>query len=69
MNTNNAIGFIPDIVTILQKYGIKQHLDTFVTNGSFPSKYTWKQIVKSVVRSKQWEMWSGRTDTINFSKV
>ena len=45
-------GFIPDLVRIVSKYSLTDVLTTFSSTGVFPSKYTWKRLVSSSVKSK-----------------
>lgn len=45
-------GFIPDIYQILAKYNLRPTFDEYVTNGNFPSKQSWKRLVKQSVDAK-----------------
>ena len=40
-------GFIPDIVRLLEKYELSDILSTYVENGTFPTSYAWKRLLKS----------------------
>jgi hypothetical protein len=46
---NQTIGFIPDIYRIIMKYNLFYILDSFIKSATFPSKYTWKSILKQNV--------------------
>ena len=54
LNLNNQIsfqrGFIPDIYRILGKYSLLPILITFVENGTFVSKTSWKNLVNENIR-------------------
>jgi len=42
-------GFIPDIYRILQKYGLLDYLDCFLTTGCFVSKPEWKRVLRKCI--------------------
>lgn len=42
-------GFIPDIISILSKYSLLNHLLLYLDEGYFPPKPEWKIIVKASV--------------------
>ncbi|KAK3096521.1 hypothetical protein FSP39_000985 [Pinctada imbricata] len=44
-------GFIPDALRLLSFYGLYEHLTVWISDGDFPSKLSWKQIVRSTVRN------------------
>jgi len=44
-----TVGFVPDIYRLLQKYGMIELFDTYLQCGAFPSKFSWKQKLKSTV--------------------
>lgn len=46
-------GFIPDIVTILHLYDLAEYLQDWLYNGTFPTKDSWKKIVRRAVKSSQ----------------
>ena len=46
---NQTHGFIPDTYRILQKYELNSVLDNYVTDGRFPTKYTWKRMLHASV--------------------
>lgn len=48
-NNTVKLGFIPDIINILTKYGIMRHLYTYINNHIFPSYNTWKRMVNAVL--------------------
>ena len=49
--SDNQLGFIPDVMTILRSYGLVSHLWKFLEDGSFPEKPTWKKLVRNSVTS------------------
>jgi len=42
-------GFTPDMFRLLQKYELVQYLEVFCTTGVFPSKFSWKRTLKSMI--------------------
>ena len=52
-------GFIYDILQILDQYGLKQYLTTYMCGGRFPSKPEWKQTLKHSITSKDFD-WSNQ---------
>lgn len=48
-NPSSVIGFMPDIHRILAKYGLTDYLYSYISNGAFPSKYSWKTIVQRCI--------------------
>ena len=52
-------GFLPDIHRILHKYDLVMFLDSYIKDGKFPSKYSWKRILQNHVLSKE------KTTTLN----
>ena len=42
-----CLGFVPDIFRIVRKYNLQYVLDTYIRQGSFPSKCRWKTILIS----------------------
>lgn len=61
--TRTQQGFIPDILSILQKYNITHHFCDWLHSGSFPSKHSWKTIVRSTVNSLFYQQRYARTST------
>ncbi|KAH3796868.1 hypothetical protein DPMN_150445 [Dreissena polymorpha] len=59
---NLKIGFILDIVKILQKYHIEDYLTSFKTNSLFPSKEKWKFVCKKAVRQHETSHWRMRLE-------
>lgn len=41
-----SLGFIPDIIRLLQKYNLMDYINIFIDTAFFPSKYAWKSIIK-----------------------
>ncbi len=46
-------GFIPDLIRILEKYGLMTFVTDFITSESFPTKKQWKRIVNEAVQRKE----------------
>lgn len=42
-------GFIPDIIHLLDKYNLLEHLNSYLQNGLFLNKLEWKKTVNSAV--------------------
>ena len=47
--SNDQKGFIPDIVYLLYRYELLDHLNNWLTNGTFPDRNAWKRIVRNSV--------------------
>ena len=56
----NQIGFIPDIWKILKKYNSEEYIHSYLETSIFPSKYTWKAIMKSKTSSFYETAWNER---------
>jgi hypothetical protein len=54
---NNMTGFVPDIVCVLTKYDLLDHLMEFVSTNCFPTKKNWKKIVNLRVYEKYNCVW------------
>lgn len=71
--TDTYHGFIPDVVRILKKYNLEQHILSFMENGTFLSKHTWKCICKRAVSLYEETAWSARIaisdDCTRFRKI
>ena len=50
-NSNSCTGFVSDLFRILEKYGLEQYIEEYITTCSFPDKSQWKFITQSHVRS------------------
>ncbi|ESO99262.1 hypothetical protein LOTGIDRAFT_173750 [Lottia gigantea] len=48
--SSTTTGFVPDVVRILEKYRLKNHLLTYFKNYIFPSKSVWKKIVRHQIK-------------------
>ena len=59
----NQLAFIPDICAILLKYNLFHYLRSYLVNGTFPSKYTWKGIVNNAINSTHLQHWKDRVHT------
>ena len=56
------IGFLCDIVEILQKYKLSDYLDNFIQNATFPQKSQWKRIIKTAFSDIEILNWKVRID-------
>ena len=55
--TKQKLGFIPDIVHILNKYDLLDYLATFVHESIIPSKNKWRIIVQIQIKNYETEKW------------
>ena len=66
-------GFIPDTYRLLQKYGLVQCLDLYLTTEQFLSKFAWKKTLKYHLfhkwRSKAMDSMTARQSQIAASNV
>ena len=51
INDTKQIGFIPDIVSILGKYGPLDAFTAYKRDGVFLSKLTWNKRIRKTVKS------------------
>lgn len=58
--TTKNVGFIPDIIRILQKYSILEHFEIYLECGEFASKLKWKLLCKQAIWRKENECWQHR---------
>ena len=67
------LGFIPDIMNLLATYELFEHVHSWLFSGSFPTKFTWKRIVRAAVQNcgqLQREMRiAGHSDFTRFREV
>ena len=49
----SPLGFIPDVIKIMEKYNILEHLHSYLANYTFPNTAVWKKIVKHVIYENQ----------------
>ena len=56
-------GFINDIVRILEKYGLNQYLNDFISTCTFPPKCQWKRLCKSTIFALDQSNWRARLET------
>ena len=56
-----STGFVYDVGRILTKYDLTQFMLTYISDGSFPSKYEWKRTVRKVIRNRYVLEWNIRT--------
>ena len=48
MNGTKQTGFIPDIVSLFQKYHLLDVFETYIKESVFPSRLTWKKTIKHI---------------------
>ncbi|MES9881493.1 MAG: reverse transcriptase family protein [Sedimenticola sp.] len=53
-------GFFPDIYRLLRKYSLLNYLHTFINDGVFVSKFTWKRVVSNVINTYEETEWKDR---------
>ena len=61
--TKRNRGFIPDVVSVLDKYGLYRYLKDFITTCTFPPKRQWKQLCKSTLFAYEQTNWRARLNT------
>ena len=61
-------GFIPDVVRLLEKYNLSGILDTYMRDSIFPSKISWKRMVKSEINNSELYQWRCRTSQPEFAR-
>jgi hypothetical protein len=44
-------GFIPDVMDLLESYNLANHISTWLENGFFPDKLSWKRIIRKTVNA------------------
>jgi hypothetical protein len=57
---DRQLGFIPDIVTTLMKYGLSRFIIQYVQTGCFPSKQNWKSLYKCSITNIETNLWYNR---------
>ena len=67
MNGAKQIGSIPYIVSLLRKYNLLDILETYNIESTFPSKLSWKKIVKYRMQERELRLWHNRTSNPEFS--
>jgi hypothetical protein len=55
--TKKKMGFIPNIVRILNKYGLGDYLTTYIQTGQVQTKSSWKSLVKASIHQFQLQSW------------
>ena len=67
------LGFIPDIMNILEKYSLSEYLHKYTTDYTFPTPAVWKRTVKNVLyqhQSKSFqEVVTSDSDFARFKKI
>ena len=58
----NQIGFISDVWKILKKYNLEEYIHICLETSIFPSKYTWKAVIKNEIRSFYETAWNERLE-------
>ena len=51
------MGFIPNMVRILNKYGLGDYLTTYIQIGQDPTKSSWISLVKASIHQFQLQSW------------
>ena len=51
--TTKNVGFIPDVLRILQKYELLDYMRILIAKGEFPSKFRWKCICRQSIKSRE----------------
>jgi hypothetical protein len=54
---------VPDICKILVKYGLFKYLNDYVQFSKFPTKWTWKNIIRNSINSYQDIDWETRIES------
>ena len=52
-----TIGFIPDIIQILDKYSLGNYLSTYIEENTLPAKLSWTKIVYDHINEFEIEKW------------
>ena len=68
VNGASQTGFIPDVVRLLEKYNLSCVLDAYLRDSAFPSKFTWKRMVKYEIHSRELYQWHTRTSQPEFAR-
>ena len=55
--SNCTQGFIKDILKILTKYNLEEHLLSYIETAHFPTELTWKSIVNKAISTQQIHNW------------
>lgn len=55
-----SMGFVPDIISILQKYELYNYLEDYLNNGVFPSKAVWRNLVTRRIHDREEQSWRQR---------
>ncbi len=64
-----TLGYVPEIVRVLNKYNLLNYLTVYIHGGTFPSKVQWKAIVKNRVRIVQTNLTMSRMQyDVDFTK-
>lgn len=53
-------GFIPEILELLKKYELLEHLENYLCSGMFPVKRVWRNIVMDRVHALEEQLWRNR---------
>ena len=61
INDTMQIGYIPDIVSILGKYGLLDVLTAYKRDRVFPSRLTWNKRVRKKIQEREEYLWHSRT--------
>lgn len=62
-NPRRKVGFMPDILRILDKYSLRYVLENFIDTGIFMTKHVWKKLVRKRIDDVVREEWQHRMTT------
>ena len=68
INGTKPIGFFPDIVSILRKYGLLDVLTAYKREGVFLSRLTWNKRVWKKIKEREEYLWHSRTLRPEFNR-
>ncbi|MES9994111.1 MAG: reverse transcriptase family protein [Candidatus Thiodiazotropha sp.] len=66
-NKYDQKGFLPDIIKLLEKYGLIQYIEVFRTENVFPGKFAWKRLLRQSICQNEVAMWHDRMNSSDFS--
>ena len=52
-----STGFVPDVMKIAHKYNLWSYIQTFLEDGTFPTKMQWKSVVFKAINSNEEDIW------------
>ena len=66
-NRYDQTGFFPDIMKLLEKYGLIQYIDVFQAENVFPGKFAWKRLLRQKICQNEVAIWHDRMNSSDFS--